>query len=42
MALHWNISGVVSTRELFKGSEDSVSLVVCNEKFFWLGDADFL
>jgi len=42
MALCECNSGAESARELFKGSKDSVSLVVCNEKNFLLRVADFL
>jgi len=34
VALHEHNSGVESPRELFKGSKDSASLVVCNDKKF--------
>jgi len=43
VALHEHNSGAESGRELFKGSKDSASLLVCTRKnIFWLGDADFL
>jgi len=35
-------SSAYYTRELFKGSNGSASLLVCTQKFFWLGVADFL
>jgi len=42
VALHERNSGAESGRELFKGSKDLASHVVCNEKNSWLGGADFL
>jgi len=43
VALHERNSGIKSSRELFKGSKDSASLVVYNEKnIFWLVGVDFL
>jgi len=42
MALRERNSGTERGRELFKGSKDSASLVVCNEKSFWLEFVDFL
>ena len=41
VALHGNISGSVSARELFKDSKDLASLVVYNEQNFLVGGADF-
>jgi len=42
VALYGRNSGAASTRELFKGSKDSASLVVCNEKnFFGFGFHNF-
>jgi len=41
MALHECNSGAESGRELFKGSKDTASLLVCTRKNFWLGDAEF-
>jgi len=35
-------SGVECGKELFKGSKDLAHLVVCNEKKFLVGEADFL
>ena len=42
MALHKHNSGAENGRELFKGSKNSASLLVCNEKKFWLGVEDLL
>jgi len=43
VALRMRNSGAQSGRELFKGSKDSASLLVCTQKnFFWLGSTDFL
>jgi len=42
VALHERNSGAESSRELFKGSKDTTSLLVCTrKKFIWLGDTDF-
>jgi len=41
MALVERNSGTKSGRELFKGSEDSASLVLCNEKTFLLEGCRF-
>jgi len=41
VALHEGNSGAESGRELFKGSKDSASLVVCNEKKFSVGGCKF-
>jgi len=42
VALHTNDLGTESGRELFKGSKDAASLLVCNLKNnFWLCSADF-
>jgi len=39
VALRARNSGTESDRELFKGSKDSASLLVCTrKKLFWLGD----
>jgi len=37
MALRVRNSGAEISRELFKGSKDVVSLLVCTRKKFWLG-----
>jgi len=43
VALLTHNSGGESGRELFKGSKDVASLLVCtHKKIFWLGGADFL
>jgi len=41
MALRQHNSGAESGRELFKGSKDSTSLLVCTRKIVWLGGMDF-
>jgi len=42
VALRMRNSGAESGRELFKGSKDAASPLVCTEKKFLVGDADFL
>jgi len=43
VALHAHNSSAESGRELFKGSKDAESLLVCTwKKIFWLEDVDFL
>jgi len=42
VALHGNISGLVSATDLVKSSKDLANLVVCNEKTFLVGVVDFL
>jgi len=41
MALRAHNSGAESGRELFKGSRDAASLLVCTRKNFFVGGADF-
>jgi len=42
VALRKHNSGAESDKELFKGSKEAASLIVCNEKNFLVGNADFL
>jgi len=41
MVLHGHLSGLVSTTDLVKSSQDMASLVVCTRKKFLVGGADF-